>query len=66
MKKILAFLLCIIAVLSVVACKKPQVEDSDGITVVNNGDRIYATDADQKSLSVIKIGFTEAGFGMAC
>ena len=63
MKKILAFLLCIIAVLSVVACKKPQVEDSDGITVVNNGDRIYATDADQKSLSVIKIGFTEAGFG---
>lgn len=64
MKKLLAIVLSIITVFCSTACGgETATESADGVIVINNGDRIYAEDADTSTLKVIDIGFTEAGFG---
>ena len=67
MKKILSAVLCLAIAAGLTAgftaCGNNRTDVIGGVVVVNNGDRIYAEGADPSSLSVIDIGFTEAGFG---
>ena len=67
MKKILSAVLCLAIAAGLTAgftaCGNNRTDVIGGVVVVKNGDRIYAEGADPSSLSVIDIGFTEAGFG---
>ena len=67
MRKILSAVLCLAIAAGLTAgftaCGNNRTDVAGGVVVVNNGDRIYAEGADPSSLSVIDIGFTEAGFG---
>ena len=67
MRKILSAILCLAIAAGLtagfMACGNNRTDVAGGVVVVNNGDKIYAEGADLSSLSVIDIGFTEAGFG---
>ena len=67
MRKFLSAALCLAIAAGLTtgftACGNKRTEIKGGVVVVNDGDRIYAEDADSSSLNVIRIGFTEAGFG---
>ena len=67
MRKILSAVLCLAIAAGLTAgftaCGNNRTDVAGGVVVVNNGDRIYAEGADPSSLSVIDIGFTEAGLG---
>ena len=58
---LLVFVLCLLTAVGLIGCTGPTQVSEDGIVVENEGDAIYYKDA--VSPTVLKIAFTEAGFG---